>query len=499
MRRLAGALLTLPLLLAGGVLPVRAAGTTASAFDASDARGGCAAVEVTVDTGYSFIVEPDLQLPRATAAIEEGQSQAIASPADPGDSVDALAGLGIPMAEGYMNDGYPGAPPPFNQYGLSKLPAPFNGAGQALVDNPFNQTLTYPYEHADAGYPNPAQPGTQTATLDGAPDAQVTDPTGLFHVDGSPARAVAGETFTSADAGYGVAAQTQAPATSAPMLTIPSLGISIGRVSAHSAASVGSSAVSQDAVCELDGIDIAPPGAAPLHIGALLARVHTERSVSAATATASHQVEFSGVTYNGQGASLDDSGLTAGGQHVPFTLPPQQQSLPGLQGPTSVALNGTTVGSKQPNPDEASVNLTGATIVIKSSAPIPNAIPPSGVGFTPVTWTIRLASLGSTTYAVPAASALGSLPLGGAGFSGGAFSGGSAGTPATTIPGRSTVHPGSSGLPAALASVFVDSPLRWMILSAGALLEALLLSGAITWIRRRRLAGAGITETLDLP
>src|SRR5712671_4898966 len=71
----------------------------AGSLDVFALHGSGAGVRVTVQTGYSFVVEPDAMLPRADAVIEADQVRALASPLDPGDSVDALPGLGVPTAE----------------------------------------------------------------------------------------------------------------------------------------------------------------------------------------------------------------------------------------------------------------------------------------------------------------------------------------------------------------------------------------------------------------
>ena len=307
-------------LLAMPVLSVGALAASPGAFDAANLKGGCAALELTVKTGYSFVVEPDVQIPRAGTAVQEGASEAIASPADPGDLVDGLAGLGIPEAQGYIVNGYPGAPPPFAGQGLGKLPPPLNSAGQTLVQNPFNQALTYPYEHADAGYPNAQSPGTQTATLAGTPNATFADASGLLTVNGTTAKAVAGDGSAVADSGAGAAATATAPTVPLGVGSIPAFGVSVGRVSAHSEAQVLASKVTEVATCTLNDVELAVPGAAAVHIGAVVATVHAERAIGAPRAISTESIEFTGVTVNGQGATLDQNGLRVGGQTI-TTLP----------------------------------------------------------------------------------------------------------------------------------------------------------------------------------
>ena len=371
------------------VLPMVSApalAATTSPFDAANLKGSCAAVELTVKTGYSFVVEPDVLVPRAGTAVQEGASEAIASPADPGDSVDGLAGLGLPEASGYIVNGYPGAPPPFAGQGPGQAPPPLNSVGQTLVQNPFNKALTYPYEHADAGYPNAQSPGTQTATLAGTPNATFADPSGLFSLNGATAKAVAGDGVAVADSGAGAAAAGATPAVPAGVGSIAALGVSVGRVSAHSEAHVLANKVTEDAVCTLNNVEVAVPGSAPVHIGAVVATVHAERALGAPRAIASEKIEFSGVTVNGQGATLDQNGLRVGGQTL-TTLPASTTTptapaglLPPSAGPVpltspTVSFAGTEVAQKQPSADEAIIAATGATVTINSVTPIPNAIP----------------------------------------------------------------------------------------------------------------------------
>jgi hypothetical protein len=498
-------LLAAPLIAVGA----RAAGT--NAFDATNLRGGCTALELTVKTGYSFIVQPDVQMPRAGTAIQEGLSEAIASPVDPGDSVDGLAALGIPQAESYLANGYPGAPSPFAGQGLNKLPPPLNSAGQTLVQNPFNQTLTYPYEHADAGYPNAQRPGTQTATLAGTPNVALTDPSGVFTLNATTARAVAGDGIAVADGGAGAAASAATPTVPLGVGSLPALGVSVGRVSAHSEAHVLADRVTEDAVCTLNDVEIAVPGAVPVHIGAVVATVHAERGLGAAPASATETIEFAGVTVNGQGATLDQNGLQIGG-HTVTTLPsgnspspPPGVPLPSsgpVPPPPSVSFAGTSVARQQPSPDEAVIAATGATVTVSSTTPIPNAIPPTGISDTPTVYTLHIASLAGEAYGLAASAPASS------GFGVGAVAGGvagilGAGLGAFSSPpsnaGATHTHPGTAGQPDTLASVVVTPVQRGIILAVSSLLEALLLAGvARNYLRSRRRIAAP-AETTDLP
>ncbi len=511
MRRRALATAAMTPLLALPLLSGTAHAATTSAFDAANLRGSCSALELTVKTGYSFVVEPDVQIPRAGTVVEEGASEAIASPVDPGDSVDGLAGLGIPEAEGYIVNGYPGAPSPFAGQGLGTLPAPINGAGQALVQNPFNQALTYPYEHADAGYPNAQSPGTQTATLAGTPNATFGDPSGLLTVNATTARAEAGDGLAVADSGAGAAVAAAPPAVPAGVSSLPAFGVSIGRVSAHSEAHVLASKVTEDATCTLDDVELAVPGSAAVHIGAVTATVHAERALGAAHAVASEKIEFTGVTVNGQGATLDQNGLRVGG-HAITTLPaattptPPAGLLPPSAGPVplsapTVSVAGSDVAQSQPTPDEASIAATGATVTITSTTPIPNAIPPSGVSATPTVYTLHIASLAGEAYGLAASTdtpsaGLGQVATGVAGVLGGGLGGlGSSGSSA----GTSQTHAGSAGQPDTLASIAVTPVQRAIVLVISSLLEALLLVGvARNYVRGRRRIAAPL-DTTDLP
>lgn len=504
-------LLSLPLLLVHGQAD------STSPFDAANLTGGCAAVELTVSTGYQFVVKPDVQLPRATTAIEEGASEAIASPADPGDSADGLAALGIPEAEGYIANGYPGAPGPFAGKGLSTLPAPFNSVGSALVQNPFNQALTYPYEHADAGYPNAQHPGDQVSTLGGAPNAGFGDPSGIFSLNAGAAKSMAGNGYAVADAGVGAAAGTAVPALPVGVSSLPALGITVGRVSAHSEAHVLADRVTQDATCTLDNVEVAVAGAPPIHIGAVVATVHTQRTLAAPAATGSETIEFSGVTVNGQGATIDQHGLTIGGTVVPLSAsqnvsPPLTAPCPSTPpsvaapcAPTpTLALAGTKVTTRQPNANEFVIAASGATLTITSATPVPNALPPSGLSVTPTVYTITLASLASEAYALPASSgatapsspSLGDLAGSFAGIVGGGLGGINSTTGTAALTQR---HPGSPAVPSTLAAITVPPAQRTLVLGVASLLEAMLLIGvARNYLRSRQLIAVPL-ETTDLP
>ena len=504
-----------PLLaLAATTTPVHADST--SAFEAANLTGTCAAVEMTVVSGYQFVVKPDVQVPRATSVVEEGTSEAISSPADPGDSVDGLPALGIPEAEGYLDNGYPGAPSPFAGQGLSTLPHPFDSVGSTLVSNPFNTTLTYPYEHADAGYPNPESPGDQTATLGNLPSPTFTDPSGIIGVDGASGTSKAGNGYAVADAGIGASTAVATPASPAAVTSLPTVGISVGRVSAHSASEVLSDRVTQVSTCTLDDVEINVPGAPQIHIGALVATATTQRLLSANGATGSENVEFTGVTVNGKGATIDQRGLTINGHTVPLSpsgsvTPPT--SVPCLSGTPCVgtptlALAGTTVARKQRSSNEYAVGATGATLTLTTSAPVPDSITPScpkppncgsPVSNTPVVYNIMLGNVASEAYGLPAQSLSSTSGLGGlvGGFAG--IVGGSLGnvTPATGP--HTTTSGGHGGQPSTLASILVTPGERALVLGLASILELLLLAGVgRNWWRGRRHVLAPM-ETTDLP
>jgi hypothetical protein len=498
-------------MLALPLLSMTAHADSTSAFDAANLTGGCAAVELTVSTGYSFVVQPDVQMPRAATTVEEGHADALASPVDPGDSVDALAGLGIPEAEGYIVNGYPGAPSPFAGQGLGKLPPPLDSVGQTILHNPFNPALTYPYEHAEAGYPDPTKPGPQTATYAGAPNAATGDPSGVFTVNAGAATATAGDGFATADSGAGAAATAAVPAVPA-VVSLPWLGVSVGRVAAHSEAHVLASKVTQDSTCTLHDVEIAVPGAAAIHIGAVAATAHAERALSAARAAASESIQFSGVTVNGQGATLDQNGLTVGGHPVtglpqPTTLPtppvtvPQPSGVPVSTTPPTVAVSGSDVSTKQPTADEVSLTATGATVTITSTTPLPNGVPPTGISSTPTVYTLHIATLASEAYGLPAGSntvGVGDVIGGVTGILGGgvgAFSAPSSGSLGSPAQARA----GSAGLPDTLAAVAVTPVQRALILAISSLLEGLVLAMvARNYLRSRRRVAAP-AETTDLP
>ncbi|MBV8194065.1 MAG: hypothetical protein JOY80_00910, partial [Candidatus Dormibacteraeota bacterium] len=425
-----------------------AASTTALAdtastnpFDAFIASGDASCLEMTVTiNGYSFIVVPDVRLPRATASISEGQSGALAAPADPGDSVDALPGLLFPREEGQIANGI--------DSGMAKFPIPFPvdvGSTLLQVANPFNPHLEYPIEHASANYPDPSSQGDQDASYLGASSPDVRDPSGLFTVDGTLGDAKAGASYATADAGAGTA------------VSVPTVGVSVGRIDSNATAQVTDTKVSDDVSCTMQDVTVSPPGVgSPLHIGTLKATLHTERALTGSEATSSRSLQLADVTINGsnvlQQGGVDGSQLTVPAQLSSVSNPVPQPSgcsaLPGnpqcSQIPTapawiqSVSFGGTSnpADQKTSGGNQIASALTAATVTVQSTMPVPATIPSgppsctnnppnqstSGAQFqqwvqsclpqlnqsspasnipitsAPTTYTIQLANLSSTTY-----------------------------------------------------------------------------------------------------
>jgi hypothetical protein len=476
-------------------------GTSTSPFGAYIASGDASCLEFTLTTGYSFIVEPDARLPRATATISEGTASALAAPADPGDSTDALAGLLVPRAEGMLAAGLDQA--------TGSIPVPVVPAGLtdsliSQVANPVNPHLEYPYEHASAAYPNPQQPGDQQASYLGLPSTTFADPSGVISVDGALGDAKAGAGVATADSGA-------AAATSLPLL-----GVSVGRFSASSTALVSPSAVTNDVVCNLQDVTIAPPASGfALHIGTLIATLHTERKLGANGATSSHSLQLANVTLNGQNIAPGPQG----GLPLPATTytVPQPPLPPGVPAPPAslqtVSITGTTsAATLSAANNESTSTLTGATVVITSTAPVPSSIPPqpgqNPISTTPAVYTIQLANLDSQTYGLVAPS-FGSAASSASGTTGAgagsSYFGGSAGgrSGGFHLPGTSGSN-GSKGSHPVTSSVLIPgtpAAIRWSVVGLAGLLEALLLTSV--FLRRRmsrpRRVELPAAAFLDLP
>lgn len=467
-------------------------------FDAYIASGDASCLELTVNVaGFSFIVEPDARLPRATSSISEGESGAIAAPADPGDSVDALAGLLVPREEGQIASGIDGG------LAQTKIPFPADVGNTLLtVANPLNPHLEYPIEHANAAYPDPSSPGDQEATYLGAPNASFTEPSGAISVDGASGDAKAGASYAAADAGAG-AATSLAP-----------LGISVGRVSSHASAVVSAGAVSDTVSCTLHDVGIAPPGSGhSLHIGTLIASLQTVRTLTGSGATASHTVQLSDVTLDGKNVAPAGGGGLAFPPGVPTTVTfPQPPACSSIVPPCpsvpvslqSMSWGGTAhADSLGANRNEETSTLTVATVTLQTTAPVPSSIPPTSNGnpitSAPTTYTLQLGSLDSSAYGLPATGFPVTNPafgppsgagLGGFGGSYGTGAGtGTAGTPGTKPVASSVTIPG------------IAAAIRWPVVGLAGVMEAALLTSL--FLRRRRTGGfltdATPASFLDLP
>ncbi|MBV8528356.1 MAG: hypothetical protein JOZ75_08585 [Candidatus Dormibacteraeota bacterium] len=482
-------------------------------FDAYIADGDASCLELNVNiAGYSFTVEPDVRMPRASSTISEGESAALAAPIDPGDSVDTLGGLLVPREEGQVASGLDSA--------SANIPIPIPGdPGSSVVQalNPINPALEYPIEHASATYPQPGSTAAQESTYLGASNVAAADPTGLLSLDGTAGNAKADAQSATADAGAGAA------------LSVSLLGLSVGRFSAHSASQVGQSTVSDDVSCTLGNVDLRPPGTGySLHIGSLTATLHSERSNKGHKATSTPSLEISGMSVTQtSGGTTTTSNLSPAGNTVtvPASLSsvalPQPPNLLPLPAPVpasieSLGLTGTTSGSALSSQNnEVTSSMIAATLTMRTTAPVPTSIPtgppacltnpqqiaqclpslvPAGGGLpitsAPATYTLSLASLdsraygfisssASTGFSVPGGGAT-SSPLGSPGSSGSAATG-------TGRPGT----PGTKPVSATLTVAGTAATIRWTVVALAGLLEALLL--AALFMRRRSAARGGGT------
>jgi hypothetical protein len=486
----------------------------AASLDVFAVRGSGAGVRVTVQTGYSFVVEPDAMLPRADAVIEADQVHALASPLDPGDSVDALPGLGVPTAEQDIQQG--AAPCPC---------APVVGAGISTFAALFNPVLTVPYEHAEAIYPNPASPGPQHAAFPrGSADSippDFPDLFGLISAHSSTGSVTAGQGTGTADAGVGSA------------VSIPALGLRIGRISSHVDVHGDGTASVSDVSTTLHDIDVGAP--ALLHIGTMVLTATTQRSAGAARATSHTNLEATGVTVAGVAARFDQNGLSVQGSPSPLNAAAQQiiSSLNSPQctpaAPVDVPGLGSTTSQPQfrigpptlqdqvtHNGNEDTVAMTGPTLCIATSAPIPGTS--GGIAATPTIYTITLGSLSSSAYGVslPADTAStdfssafpdtgASLTVGGASGAdtttvNGGDTAAAAPTTGTTPPGNSAGRPAPRGLYAVLTGGILS---RRVVVTVAVLAELALL-GTLwsSWLlarsARRRAADQSPTTRMDL-
>jgi len=409
-------------------------------LDVYAVKAGGAALRITVQTGYSFVVEPDAMIPRAAATIEADRVDALASPLDPGDSVDALPGLGVPTAEQDIKQGaatpFPGQIPAQSPLDLA-VPTPlagatpppqFSGAVDSAVDTfaaIFNPTLTAPYERAQASYPNPGSSGPQRATFPPGSSDNVPpdfpDLFGLASAHSSSGSATAAPGRGVADAGVGSA------------VTVPALGLSIGRTSSHVEVSGDTGPAIAMVVTTLHDVDLrvpAPPGgiALPvplpvgttlLHIGALTLTAVTERAPGAATAVSHTSMAVSDLTVLGHSARIDQNGISLDGSPSALNGPIGQ--LIGALGsrqctpnPPIGVPNGPSLPASQPvltiGPpvvqdqlshagNERTVAMTGLTLCLAAIAPVPNASS-QPLSPTPTVYTITLGNATSSAYGI---------------------------------------------------------------------------------------------------
>ena len=412
-----------PALALGLPSPARAA-----QLDAFSVAGSGAGVRVTVRTGYSFVVEPDAMLPRAAASIAADTVQALASPLDPGDSVDALPGLGVPTAEGDVEYSTVNGccPAPLPALPLPSPPPQFGQAVNPLITTyvaPWNPQLTATYEHAQVTYPNPQKPGAQQAGFpvgsnDGAPP-DFTDLLGLLSAQSSLGKVSAGPGQGVADAGAGSA------------VSVPALGLRVGRISSHVDVHGDATGTVSNVSVTLHDVDLGQPslpgvslpqtpaGTSLLHIGALVVQATTQRSAAAAHATSTSSFEATGVTVAGQGARLDQNGLSVNGSPSPLNAVAEQLvaalngaspngcvvqppiNLPGLGSFTSqpsLHLDPPAVREQLGHGgNEDTVEVNGPTLCIATSAPVPGS---NGFAATPTVYAITLGSLSSNAYGV---------------------------------------------------------------------------------------------------
>jgi hypothetical protein len=220
-------------------------------------------------------------------------------------------------------------------------------------------------------------------------------------------------------------------------VSVPALGLSVGRISSHVDVHGDATGTVSNVTVTLHDVDLGTPaipgvafptaatGTSVLHIGALVVTATTQRAAGAAHATARSSFEASGVTVAGQGARLDQNGLSLAGTPSLFnptaaTLWAQAQQvvtalnarfagcaaqppveLPGAGSVTSqpsIALEPPSV-KEQPshNGNEDTVDVSGPTLCIVSGVPIPGS---NGFAVTPTVYTITLGSVSSSAYGI---------------------------------------------------------------------------------------------------
>jgi hypothetical protein len=419
-RRLLAAAALLTAAAPGALLLSGGSASAGATLDVYAVKGAGAGVRVTVQTGYSFVVEPDAMIPRSAGTIQADHVDALASPLDPGDSVDALPGVGLPTAEQDIQNGAATPNPlPSPIPGSGSTPPPqFTQAVDSVVSTfaaTFNPVLTVPYEHAVASYPNPSGQSQRSAFPPGSADSvppDFPDLFGLISARSSSGSATAGPGSGIADSGVGSA------------VSIPALGLSIGRISSHvEVHGGGGAAATSSVVTTLHDITLGAP--ALLHIGTMVLTATTERAPGAPHATSHTSLEASAVTVAGQSARLDEHGISLGGAPQPALNGIAQTLLGQLDSPTCtpdtpIGVPGVGSVTSQPrmqvglptlqdrvthNGNEATVTMTGPTLCIATTAPIPGTN--GQVAATPTVYTITLGSVTSSAYGVtfPAGSA----------------------------------------------------------------------------------------------
>ncbi|HZS13732.1 MAG TPA: hypothetical protein VFC09_03950 [Candidatus Dormibacteraeota bacterium] len=507
----------------------------AASLDAFSAAGSGAGVRVVVQSGYSFVVEPDAMLPRAAASIEADTVQALASPLDPGDSVDSLPGLGVPTAEGDVEystvNGCCPAPLP-----ALPLPPPPPQLGQTvnpLITTyvaPWNPQLTTPYEHAQVTYPDPTRPGAQQAGFpvgsSGPVPPDFTDLLGLLSAQSSLGSVSASQGAGVADAGAGSA------------VSVPAMGLHIGRVSSHVDVHGDATGTVSNVVVTLHDVDLGQPsipgitvpatpgGTALLHIGVLVVSATAQRTAAAAHAVSHSSFEASGVTVAGQAARLDQNGLSVEGSPSPLDAAAQQviaalnSTSPGCTVQTPVNVPGLGSITSQPslhvdtpsirdqlthNGNEDSVDVNGPTLCIASSVPVPGS---NGFAATPTIYSITLGSVSSSAYGVSFPSDGGSVTFSPTlSDTSGSVPGGAAGIDTTTVTNPGTGGSGAgSGPPAPVPShpaghtlfaVLTGGILSRRVVVTVAVLAELALLGTLwsSWLLSRGARRRGLDDS----
>ena len=411
--------------LAAGLLPPPLPGSIVAAppvLDVTAADATAAAIEVTAQDAYSFVFDPDVQLPRATASIAADRARATASPADPGDQVDALPGTAIPLGEGMAVAGVQGAAGRAPQPLPSVFAAGATALGTAFTTlGPATAPAGVPFEHVVAVYPDPGHAGASSSTF--GTDPQVADPTGLLALEGAARQASAGPGAAVADAGGGAA------------VTAAALGFRVGRLASHAESRTFAGRVVADAWSEVDGLDVGAGalglsaavttvlgGATVLHADVLRTDLHAERTAGAA-ATGHATVSATGVTVLGHAARVDSSGIHVDGAGV--ELAPVVAAVNALLdraatvdrlvpdgGPTGrdpvvpighfagpVSATSTTHSGDQATALAAGLTLTvRATVLVPASTAIPPPPGPPQLSPTPVTLQVVLASARVRAY-----------------------------------------------------------------------------------------------------